>query len=466
MIKLTDVLKASNGQLYGESVNEMFTDFCFNAQKATDGELYIAVVNHSMDIAEAIQRGVSGVICTSPPSVDTRAVTVIVAQDPMRAVVRMSQAMASTAGIHDPTPSMVQVDTEALAHNVQLIRQHIDDGVALMAVVKANGYGHGAVTVARTALRHGASFLAVANLAEAMVLRDAGIHAPILVLSYVPPAVIGLAIQHDIHIALFDLGLARQYAQVAHDMGRTLRVHVKLDTGMGRLGLLPNQVEGVFQQLVTLSHLEIEGLMTHFSMADTDPDFTAKQLVIFKECLASVRAMGVDVRYVHTSNSPATIGVKDDVFNLVRPGLLLYGLQPSQSRRLDGLQPVMSWKTVVAQVKTLPSQSTIGYGNTYRTQGEEVIAVIPVGYADGLRRAPKTWREVLIRGQRAPIVGRVSMEKTTVNVTHIEGVSVGDEVVLLGQQGDDAITADDVAGWWGTINYEVVTSILPRVPRV
>lgn len=466
MIKLTDVLNASSGQLYGESVSEMFTDFCFNAQEATTGELYVAVTNHPTDIAEAIERGVSGVICTSPPSVDTRAVTVIVAHDPIRVVVHMLQATASTAGTHDPTPSKVHVDTEALAHNVQLIRQHIDDSVALMAVVKANGYGHGAVTVARTALRHGASFLAVANLAEAVVLRDAGIDAPILVLSYVPPAAIGLAIQHEIHIALFDLGLARQYAQVAGDMGRTLKVHVKLDTGMGRLGLLPNQVVGFFQQLVTLAHLDIEGLMTHFSMADADAEFTAKQLAVFKECLASVRAMGIDIPYVHTSNSPATIGVKDDVFNIVRPGLLLYGLQPSHSRQLDGLQPVMSWKTAVSQVKTLPPQSTIGYGNTYRTQGEEVIAVIPVGYADGLRRAPATWREVLIRGQRAPIVGRVSMEKTTVNVTHIDGVSVGDEVVLLGEQGDDVITADEVAGWWGTINYEVVTSILPRVPRV
>jgi len=362
-------------------------------------------------------------------------------------------------------PSRVEIDTEALASNVKLIKNHIGDEIELMAVVKANGYGHGAVTVARTALLNGATFLAVANMAEAMELRDAGITAPILVLSYVPTFAVRQAIQQDIHVALFDLELARQYERVARDIDGKLKVHIKVDTGMGRLGVLPNETVSLFRHLHAMQNIEIEGIFTHFSVADEDMEYTAEQVEIFSDILAPLKATGFKFKYVHASNSAGMMGSKDNLFNLVRPGVALYGLQPSRDVQLKGLQPVMAWKTVVAQVRTLPPNSTIGYGNTYKTRKEETIAVLPVGYADGLRRAPATWREVLIRGKRAPLVGRVSMEKTTVNVSNIRDVSIGDEVVLLGKQGDDEITADEIARWLGTINYEVVTSILPRIPR-
>lgn len=362
-------------------------------------------------------------------------------------------------------PSRVEIDTEALATNVKLIKGHVGDNVEMMAVVKANAYGHGAVTVARTALLNGATFLAVANMAEAMDLRDAGITAPILVLSYVPMFAVRQAIQQDISVVLFDLELARQYERVARDIEGKLKVHIKVDTGMGRLGILPDQAVTLFRHLYAMQNIEIEGIMTHFSVADEDPDYTAEQLATFKDILAPLRATGFNFKYIHASNSAGLLGDKENLFNIVRAGVILYGLQPSESRQLPGIQPVMSWKTIVAQVKTLPPKSTIGYGNTYRTRKEETIAVLPVGYADGLRRAPATWREVLIRGKRAPVVGRVSMEKTTVNVSNIRDVSIGDEVVLLGTQGDDEITANEIARWLGTINYEVVTSILPRIPR-
>ena len=362
-------------------------------------------------------------------------------------------------------PSRVEIDTEALAKNISLIKEHIGD-VDLMAVVKANGYGHGAVTTARTALLNGATYLAVANMAEAMELRDAGITSPILIMSYVPVYAIRQAIQQNISVVLFDLGLAQQYERVARDVDGALKVHIKVDSGMGRLGILPDDVVRLFRHLHAMQNLEIEGIFTHFSVADEDLEYTEEQRVIFKDVVASLRATGFKFKYIHAANSAGILGNRDNYFNLVRPGLMLYGLKPADMLSVfDELQPVMSWKTVVSQVKTLPPNSPVGYGNTYQTRKEETIAVLPVGYADGLRRSPQTWREVLIHGKRAPVVGRVSMEKTTVNVTRIPDVSIGDEVVLLGKQGTDQITADEIALWLGTVNYEVVSTILPRIPR-
>jgi Alr-MurF fusion protein len=363
-------------------------------------------------------------------------------------------------------PSRVEIDTEALANNVRLIKAHVGDEVGLMAVVKANGYGHGAVTVARTALLNGATYLAVANMAEAMDLRDAGITVPILILSYVPVFAVRQAIQQNISVLLFDSELAQQYERIARDVNGKLKIHIKVDSGMGRMGVLSGDAVRLFRHVYTMQNLEIEGIYTHFSVADEDLEYTDEQLQIFKDVVAPLRATGFQFKYIHAANSAGTLGSRDNYFNLVRCGLLLYGLSPSDKLTpLDGLQPVMSWKTVVGQVKKLPPNSAVGYGNTYRTRKHETIAVLPVGYADGLRRSPHTWREVLVHGKRAPVVGRVSMEKTTINVTSVQDVSIGDEVVLLGRQGADEITADEIAHWLGTINYEVVTSILSRISR-
>ncbi len=336
-----------------------------------------------------------------------------------------------------------------------------------MAVVKANAYGHGAVTVARIALRNGASCLAVANLVEAVQLRRAGIAAPILVLSYVPVDTIPFAVEHDITVSLFDTGRVARFQNIARATGGILRAHIKVDSGMGRLGILPREVKEMMRTLRSCDAIQVEGIYTHFSVADEDPLYTAQQRATFENVIATMREAGCAFRYVHAANSAATVKPVAGGFNLVRPGLLLYGLKPCDSATsLGGLQPVMSWKTVIAQVKTLPLGSPVGYGNSYRTRGEEKIAVLPVGYADGLRRSPRSWREVLVHGKRAPLVGRVSMEKTTINVSHIPDAIAGDEVVLLGKQGDDEINADEVATWIDSINYEVISTILPRVPRI
>ena len=363
-------------------------------------------------------------------------------------------------------PSRVEIDLDALAENVRWLKARVGDNTAVMAVVKANAYGHGAAPVARTALENGAELLAVANLAEAVELRDAGIKAPILVLGYVPADAIPLVIQLEISVSVFDKVVAQQYAAAAEGAHGKLIVHIKVDSGMGRLGVLPKDAIALTNQLQNVDAIEVEGIYTHFSTAGEDLPYAVEQLARFKRVLKQLQSDGRRFKYIHAANSAAVLTFPDSYFNVVRPGLLLYGLQPIQTcAEASALQPVMTWKTRVAQVKTLPPDSPVGYGNAYRTRGKETIAVLPVGYADGLRRSPQTWREVLVRGERAQLVGRVSMEKITINVSHIPGVTTGDEVVLLGKQGGDEISADEIAGWLGTINYEVVTSIAKLTPR-
>lgn len=364
------------------------------------------------------------------------------------------------------TPSRIEIDAQALAGNVRLLKAHIGDQVSLMAVVKANAYGHGAVAVSRTALANGADWLAVANMAEALELRAAGIAAPILILNGIPAFAVEQAIQQGIRVSLFDLEQARPMQEAAQKAGGKLKVHIKVDSGMGRLGALAGDAPDLLRRLQSMDRLEIEGIYTHFARADEDPAYTARQLAVFKAALASMQAGGFRFRRIHAANSAAVIASRDSYFNLVRPGLLLYGLQPTGQMRLAGLRPVMSWKTTVAQIKTLPAGASVGYGGDYRTRRQETIAVLPVGYADGLRRSPQTWRQALIRGKRAPLIGRVSMEKTTVNVSHIPNARAGDEVVLMGRQGGQEISADEIADWLGTLHYELVTSIAPRAPRI
>jgi Alr-MurF fusion protein len=372
------------------------------------------------------------------------------------------------AGVFQPTHhSWIELDMAAFANNVRLTKQRIGQDVTLMACVKSDAYGHGLVQCASTALVNGATYLAVSSVAEALQLRESGITAPILVLNYTPVYAVRQAIRQNITLVVYDLEMARAYDRAARELGGKLRVHVKVDTGMGRLGIAAGDAAQFFRHLVNLRHLEIEGIYSHFSSADIDARYTAEQLQEFREALKPLRASGFSFKYTHIANTAGLLRGNDYYFNMVRIGLGLYGLHPSEELPMPAeYKPVLSWKTVVAQVRSFPEGSPIGYHNTYRTRREdEKIAIIPIGYADGFRRGPQTWRDVLIHGVRAPLVGRVSMEKAAVNVSHIPNVSIGDEVVLLGQQGDQVITAEEIAQQLGTSNYEVVTSILPRVPR-
>lgn len=385
-----------------------------------------------------------------------------------RHLVRQTAGWQKVRLLHPGRPTWLEVDLEALAYNVRRVAFDIvKPPTRVLAVLKADAYGHGAVRVARTVLNNGASYLGVASVNEGTILRQAGITAPILILGFVPAWQAREVVSHGLSATVFDLDVAGALDRAARELDRSIRVHVKVDTGMGRLGLLPHQVLTFVRKLQSLPHMELEGIFTHFSVADTDVEYTRRQIGTFRQVLAELAEAGLTFPLVHAANSAAILSLPESHFGMVRLGLAMYGLHPSpQLPCPPDFRPALAFKTQVAQVKALPAGSFVSYGNTYRTAGEQQIAVIPVGYADGFRRAPRHWGHVLVQGRPAPIVGRVCMDQTMIDVTAIPGVRQGDEVVLIGQQGQQCITAEEVAQRLGTINYEVVSEILARVPRV
>ncbi len=381
-------------------------------------------------------------------------------------LVRQTAGWQKVRLVRPGRPTYVEVDLEAIAHNTRRIVDMVAPA-RLLAVLKADAYGHGAVRVARTALNNGAACLGVASINEGVVLRQAGIQAPILVLGYTPAWQARDVVLNDLSATVFSLDVARALSRAAADRQSRVRLHVKVDSGMSRLGLLPDDVLPFVRDVQALPHVELEGIFTHLAVADTDPDYTRLQLERFRGVLEALEQAGIRPPLAHAANSAAILSVPESYLDMVRAGIALYGLHPSTEVPCPAdFRPAMCFKTQVAQVKTLPAGSYVGYGNTYQTVGEQQIAVLPVGYADGFRRAPRHWGEVLVRGLRAPIVGRVSMDQTMIDVSRIPGVRQGDEVVLIGAQGDDWISAEDAAEQLGTINYEVVSEILARVPRV
>lgn len=382
-------------------------------------------------------------------------------------LVRQTEGWYKVRLLHPGRPTWLEVDLEAIAHNVRRVVEIVGPKVTVLAVLKADGYGHGAVRIARTALNNGADYIGVASINEGAMLRKAGISAPILVLGYTPAWQARDLVVSGLSATVFDLDVARALNRAARELNSRVRVHVKVDTGMGRLGLLPEDLMPFVLKLQTWPNLEMEGIFTHFSVADSDQDYTLWQIDRFCKVLTELSEVSVEFPLVHAANSASILSLPESHFSMVRLGIAMYGLHPSsQVPCPPDFRPALSFKTQVAQVKTLSPGSYVSYGNTYQTSGEQRIAVIPVGYADGFRRAPRHWGEVLVRGQRAPIVGRVCMDQTMIDVTAIPEARQGDEVVLIGEQGGEKITAEDVAERLGTINYEVVSEILARVPRV
>lgn len=363
-----------------------------------------------------------------------------------------------------PYTSYIEINVQAIAQNVQVIRQHVGANVMLMAVVKANGYGHGAVTVAKTALAHGASWLGVARVREGIELREAGITAPILILSYAIPAEMAQVAAYDLTPTVTEIEVAWALAAC----GKEVAIHLKVDTGMGRAGLLPGEVVPFLQAVAGLPYIRVGGIFTHFAVGDSPHDpFTHQQLVTFQDVLNQVAAAGYTGLIRHAANSGGIMYHPAAHLDMVRAGIALYGLRPDAKVEPGfPIQPVLSLKSHVARVRTLPAGASVGYGRTYVASEDRTIALIPLGYGDGIHRLLSHRAAVLIRGQRAPLVGRVSMDQITADVSQIPGVTVHDEVVLIGQQGQGEITADEVAQWAETINYEVTTSLMARLPRV
>lgn len=363
-------------------------------------------------------------------------------------------------------PTWIEVDVEALAHNTRIIRETC--GVPLMAVLKADAYGHGAERMARVVLENGADAIAVACLSEARTLRRAGVTEEILILGYTPPWQAREAVAEGVSCALYDWDMAKALFRAARDLGTTAVVHVKVDTGLSRLGLSPEEVPGFLERLRDLPGLEVRGVFTHFGSADVgDLSHAHMQLSRFRDLLMGLEQAGLRPPVAHAANTAASMRLPEARLDMVRTAIGLYGLSPSPEASLPaGFRPALSFKTTVAQVKWVGPGNRVGYGRAFETAEPTKVAVLPVGYGDGFRRSPRNWGQVLIGGKRCPILGNICMDQTMADVTGVPDVAAGDEAVLIGRQGDATISVDEVAANLGTIVYEVVAAILARVPRI
>ncbi len=366
-----------------------------------------------------------------------------------------------------PRPTRAEIDLSALVHNLRQLRTCCSQGEGVLAVVKADAYGHGAVEASRALEAEQVEYFGVALLEEALVLRAAGIQSPILVLGGCYPGQEEAFLAWKLTPAVFSMADLRRLADYGSGAGKSFPVHLKCDTGMGRVGFLPHELPELLELMPQLVGVEIAGLMSHLACADLPgSQATAAQIKNFQDLLAAFRAAGIDPGFVHLSNSAGLVAWEIPGCNLVRPGIALYGGAPlgEPSSGLD-LRPVMTFETRIAQLRTLGAGQGVSYGHIYRTARQTRVATLPVGYADGYNRLLSNRGEVLIRGERAPVVGRVCMDWIMVDVTDIEDAQIGDRVVLLGRDGQESITAGDWARWLDTIDYEVFCRIGPRVPR-
>jgi alanine racemase len=367
--------------------------------------------------------------------------------------------------------SWAEIRLADIAYNIAQLRRCIGDDTLFMAVVKADGYGHGAYRVAQTAIDAGARWLGVAIAEEGVELRDKGIDAPILVLGGIMPYEAEEVVASGLCQTVFTLDVAKALSDASAKQGKNADVHIKVDTGMGRVGVRPGiELEQLIEGLLKLPGININGMFTHFAESDAcDKAFTGGQISLFRQAVNQAESMGVGPLILHAANSAAIMDYSDARFNMVRGGISIYGYYPSNEidnpQKID-LKPALSWKARVVYVKDVPAGTPISYGRTFTTQRPSKIATISAGYADGYRRQLSNKGCVLIRGSRAPVIGRVCMDQFMVDVTDIPGVAAGDEVVLIGRQGNETITADELAELCDTISYEILTSIGPRVPRI
>ena len=360
-------------------------------------------------------------------------------------------------------PLWAEIDLDAITRNIGQVRQRVGSA-RILGVVKANGYGHGAVPVAEALIEAGASYLGVACVDEAVQLRQAGIEVPVLVMGYCPPWESDTIAQYRITASVSHPATAVALASAARRTRQRLPVHIKIDTGMARFGVLPREVGELVMLIESITDLQLEGVYTHFAVADeADKSFTRQQFQRFMEATEGL-PQGV-IR--HVANSATSADMPEMALDMVRPGICLYGCHPSKNLHSPmDLRPALTLKTYVARIHTLPAGETVSYGRTWTAKRPSRIALIPCGYADGLPRLVSNQGAVLIRGQRAPMVGRVCMDSHMVDVTDIQGVSAHDEAVVIGRQGDEVISAEEIAGLAGTISYEVLCAIAARVPRV
>lgn len=365
-------------------------------------------------------------------------------------------------------PTWAEINLAAIKHNLTCIQKAVKPA-KVMAVVKANGYGHGVLEVCEVCRQQGIDFLGVASLDEAVSVKEAGVDLPILVIGYTPREYVSTAVEEGIRVTVFESSLAYDLDRAAKKIGKPALVHVKIDTGMGRLGYSasPETVAEV-TKISRLPGLELEGIFTHFATADCpDKAYAMEQLEMFRKLVDDLARRGVAFALRHCSNSAALMEIPEARFDMVRAGIAIYGLYPDPNSRPPGFDiiPAMQLKSRVGFVKTLPAGHSVSYGRTYSCTKETRVATVPIGYADGYSRllSNKSW--AVIRNQRVPLIGTVCMDQCMFDVSEVDGVREGDEVLLFGRP-ENGVTADDLAEIIGTINYEVVCAVSSRVPRI
>jgi alanine racemase len=365
-------------------------------------------------------------------------------------------------------PTVAEVSLGALRNNLREAGRVVGPGVRVMAVVKADAYGHGAVAASRAFLEAGAAMLGTSTVAEAVEIRRTGIEAPLVVLGGVFPGEEDDVAAHDLAAGVWSLETVRTLAAAGRRVGRTIRLHVKVDTGMTRLGLDLPDVRAFGEDVRNIADVAVDGVYSHLASADeVESAAVQAQIGRFAEAVESLAATGTRPAHVHLANSAAVLAEPRAHFNLVRPGIMLYGAPPAPHLvERACLRPAMRLRTAVAQVRRVPAGRAVGYGGTYVTARPSVIATVPIGYADGLHRLASNRGWMVVRGVRVPIAGRVCMDHVMLDVTDVPGVAVGDEIVVLGEQRGAAVPAEEVARWCETISYEVLTSVGKRVPRV
>ena len=367
-------------------------------------------------------------------------------------------------------PTWAEIDLDALGHNYQLIRAHVGLNVKILAAVKANAYGHGAVECARRLDREGADWFGVALPEEGIELRNGGISKPILCLGGFWKGQEAVCLQHHLTPVIDRLDETESFDRAARDRGITANVHLKIDTGMGRLGVRPSDLFEFCEGLRRLPNIHVEGIMTHLAAADeASESYTKDQLAKFEAGLGVCREQGLAPEYIHAANSAGSFAISNSAANMVRPGGALYGFVrdvfPTNMVPPE-LEPVMSVHSRIVLLKTVMPGEKLGYGCTFETQRKSLIATIPIGYDDGFRRAFSNCGRMIVRGHFAPVAGRVSMDMTLLDVTDVPGVTVDDYVTVLGREGGSSISAEDLGEIAGTISYEITCGISNRVPRI
>ena len=366
-------------------------------------------------------------------------------------------------------PAWAEIDLDAIAYNTRNIKQLIGNK-DLIAVVKANCYGHGAIDIIPTLLENGASRLAVAMISEALEIRENKITAPIMILGFTPLYLGEELINNDIEQTVYDLDYARELSKIALSLNKKAKIHIAMDTGMGRIGFLPNEksIDDI-TEIYSLEGIDVVGIFTHFSTSDEkDKEYSHQQFTKMMSVMDELEKRGVDIPLKHVANSGAIIDLPSTYLDAVRAGIILYGYYPSDEVNKSNLalKPALTLKATITNVKTLEKDMYISYGRTFKTTNKTIVATIPVGYADGYIRKLGENGNVIIKDQFAPIIGRICMDQFMIDVTNIPDVKIGDEVILLGEKNNLKYNADDIAEKLGTINYEVTCMLKSRLPRV